>query len=116
MDEVEVIFRNDFRWSNELIAWKELLLLLEGQTVHLPSPKNHFSKDITVSTDVPIFATSKSQIRYRGKYNTSDGIEDDMMDSRWKVFEFFHQIPQNEQKDLPPCARCFCKFVLMEEL
>ena len=29
--------------SAELITWKDFLLLLEGETVHLPSPKNQFS-------------------------------------------------------------------------
>ena len=32
----EIIFLSDFRWTPEMIAWKELLLLLEGQSVHLP--------------------------------------------------------------------------------
>ena len=38
-EKAEIIFLNDFRWSQEMIAWKELLILLEDQTVHLPSPK-----------------------------------------------------------------------------
>ena len=37
----EVIFLNDFRWSYKIIPWHDLLLLLEGQTVHLPTPKSH---------------------------------------------------------------------------
>ena len=53
-DNCEVIFLNDFRWSPEVIAWKEFLLL-EGQIVHLPSPKNHFSKDVCINQDTPIF-------------------------------------------------------------
>ena len=36
-DQVEIIVLQDFRWSPELIAWKDLLLLLEGETVKLPS-------------------------------------------------------------------------------
>ena len=116
VEEAEVIFLNDFRWSSELIAWKELLLLLEGQTVHLPSPKNQYCKDISLSTDIPIFATSKSKIRYKEKFNLSDSMEDDMMDARWKFFEFFYQIPQSAQKDLEPCAKCFCELVLLEEI
>ena len=30
VDECEVAYLNDFRWSPELIAWNDLLLLLEG--------------------------------------------------------------------------------------
>jgi len=116
VEEAEVIFLNDFRWSSEQIAWKELLLLLEGQTVHLPSPKNQYTKDISLSTDTPIFATSKSKIRYTGKFNVTDKMEDDMMDARWKFFEFFYQIPQSDQKDLVPCPKCFCELVLLEEI
>ena len=59
VDKAQVVFLNDFRWSQEMIAWKELLLLLEGQPVHLPSPKNHFSSDICISNDIPVFSTSK---------------------------------------------------------
>ena len=43
------ILLNDFRWSNKLTIWKDLLLLLEGEPVKLPTP---------------IFATSKSVITF----------------------------------------------------
>lgn len=115
-ENAEIIFLNDFRWSREMIAWKELLLLLEGQTVHLPAPKNHYSKDISISTDTPILATSKSVIRYTGLYNTTDPTENEMMDARWKVFEFNHQIPDSEQRDLVPCAKCFCLLALLGDV
>ena len=78
----EIIFLNDFRWTPEMIAWKELLLLLEGQSEHLPSPKNHYSHDICIDSDTPIFATSKSRITYTGKYNATDEIENEMMGVR----------------------------------
>ena len=45
LDECELAYLNDFRWSAELIAWNEFLLLLEGQTGHLPRPKNQFATD-----------------------------------------------------------------------
>jgi len=48
-EKAEVFFLNDFRWSAELISWKELLLLLEGQTVHFPALKSHFVKDICLN-------------------------------------------------------------------
>ena len=53
--EKVVIFLNDFRWSSELIHWETL--------VHFPLPKNHFSKGLIISSNVPIFATSKSKIK-----------------------------------------------------
>jgi hypothetical protein len=51
---------------------EELLLLLEGQTVHLPTPKNIYARDICIDRDTPIFATGKAEIKYIGKFNTTD--------------------------------------------
>ena len=58
-EKAEVIFLNDFRWTSDLIKWKDFFLLLEGHKVHLPAPKNHFSSDLSIEKDTPIFATSK---------------------------------------------------------
>lgn len=115
-DKKEIIWLNDFRWTRELIEWKSLLLLLEGDRVNLPAPKNHFAMDVCIDTDIPIFATSKDVIKYRGSYNAEDQREDDMMASRWKVFRFTHSIPEREQKKMTPCPHCFAKLVLMGEI
>ena len=115
-DKKEVIWLNDFRWSRELIEWKSFLLLLEGDQVNLPAPKNHYATDVCIDHDVPIFATSKDTIKYRGPYNAEDKNEDDMMASRWKVFYFTHSIPEDEQKDIAPCPHCFSKLALMGEI
>ena len=40
------ILLKNFHWSNELIIWKDLLLLLEGDPVKLPALKNFFSEDV----------------------------------------------------------------------
>ena len=66
---------NDFRWSKDLIDWNDLLLLLGGETVTLPAPKNIYSKDIVISADVAIFAASKSSIKHRDPYNASNDRE-----------------------------------------
>ena len=73
-----------------MIDWKEMLLLVEGQVVDLPSPKNH----ICFKTDVPIFATAKLKIVCTGKVNLPNDRETEMMDVRWKFFDFTHQIPE----------------------
>ena len=114
-DKADIILMQDFRYSKETIAWKDLLLLLEGETVKLPAPKNHFIEDIVINSDIPIFATSKSKIRYRGPYNSEDDRETAMMDSRWRIVEFKHVFGQNEQKEIKPCRACFAKLVLMGE-
>ena len=64
VDQAECIFLNDFRWNQEMIPWHDLLLLLEGQEVHLSAPKTHFAKYIVFKKDTPIFATSKDQLIY----------------------------------------------------
>ena len=110
-DKASVLLLNDFRWCKEQIQWKDLLLLLEGETVKLPAPKNHFSEDVVIKSDVPILATSKNRITYRGPYGTSDDREDEMMNVRWKVFQITHVFHENEQKHLPPCAKCFSALV-----
>ena len=68
--EAEVILLQDFRWSIELVSWKDLLLLLEGEVVKLPCPKNHYPKDVCINVGIPVFATSKGPIEYVGKYHT----------------------------------------------
>ena len=81
VEKAEILL-NDFRWSSEVIAWKELLLLLEGQPIHFPAPKSIYARDIYLEKDTPIFATSKSPITYVGKYNTLDERENEMMAAR----------------------------------
>ena len=101
VEDAEIILLNDFRWSSELIAWKDLLLLLEGQGLHFPAPKSQYAHDIYLERDTPIFATSKSRIKFVGKYNSSDARETETMEARWRTFEFIHQIAQTDQKTIP---------------
>ena len=56
-----------------------MLLLLEGETVKLAAPKNINIKDIVISTDMAIFATSKSSIKQRSPYNAYNDRETEMM-------------------------------------
>ena len=109
-----VAYLNDFRYTSECIKWSDFLLLLEGQTVNLPRPKNQFSSDLTISRDdtIPFFATSKSPIEYSGKYNIRDDLETEMMSSRWKVFRFNNQIPMYKVKNLPRCPHCLVKLIM----
>lgn len=112
-ENAEVIFLNDFRWSPEILAWKDMLLLLEGQTLHLPAPKTHFAKDIIFERDTPIFATSKELIVFMGKRGCTDDRETEMMAARWKLFTFSHQIPQSSQKEITCCKRFFAELVML---
>ena len=81
-EKAKVFLLNYFRWSKDLIPWHDMLLLLEGETVKLPAPENIYSEDIVISTDVTIFATTKSSIKHRGPYSASDDKETEMMAAR----------------------------------
>ena len=54
-EEAEIIYLNDFWWHPKIIAWPQFLQALEGDTVHLPAPKNLCSKDIELSKETPFF-------------------------------------------------------------
>ena len=82
--------------------WDDFLRLLEGQIVNLPAPKNHYSRDIRVDMDTPIFATRKAEITYSGPYNARDSLENAMMANWWKVYNFSHVITPCDAKDIPP--------------
>ena len=62
VQNAECIFLNDFRWLPQVIPWHDLLLMLEGHVVHLPAPKTHFAKDISLTSDTPIFCTGKHRL------------------------------------------------------
>ena len=46
VEQSECIFLNDFRLSQQIIPWHDLLLMLECQIVHLPAPKTHYAKTL----------------------------------------------------------------------
>ena len=112
-NSAEIIFDG----AKNVIEWKSFLLLLEGDVVklHCQHPKNHFSIDVCIDNETPVFATSKSVIKYRGSYNSEDQGEDAMMASRWKIFTFFHSIPEEKQKKMVACSKCFAELALTSE-
>ena len=115
VDEVEIIFLNDFRWDPKIIAWADFLQALEGDIVHLPAPKNVCPRDIELNADIPFFATADAPIvQVRG--GSIDRANTDMMNVRWHFFHFWKQIPRSEQLRLIPCGHCFAKFVLDNKL
>ncbi len=109
----EFIFLNDFRWTPEVFAWKDMLLLLEAQSFHLPAPNTHFAKDIVFESDTPISATNKCPIVFVGKGGCVDERETEMMAARGKLFSFFHQIPESSQIEIAPCKRCLAGLVML---
>lgn len=57
--KAKCIFLNEFRWSPEIIPWHDLLIMLQGQTVHLPAYKTRYTKDLIFERDTPIFSMAK---------------------------------------------------------
>ena len=110
VEQAEIIFLNDFRWSEKLISWQDLLKLLEGDAIHIAASKTHFSKDIVMDKDTPIFATSISPIRSYSNGRINE-LETEMMEVRMKTFRFYNQF-QQQIKELPPCPKCFADLVL----
>ena len=81
-EQSEVVFLNNFRWSAKIISWHDFLMLLEGQTVHLTTPKTHYQQDILFHGEMPIFCTSKDELSYvRG--GVVNDRETQMMKVRW---------------------------------
>ncbi len=111
VEDKEVIFLNDFRYSPVILPWSDMLLLLEGHAVHFAAPKTSYSKDILFEADTPIFATSKAPITFI-KGSVLDHRETEMMNVRWRMFECRHQIDLDSQKSVPSCGCCFSKFLL----
>jgi len=111
VEETEVIFLNDFRYTPAILPWNDMLLLLEGHVVHFAAPKTSYARDIEFTCDTPVFATSKSSIVFI-KGSTIDEKETEMMDVRWRKFHFFHQIPISSHKTVTPCGCCFARLLL----
>ena len=111
VEDKEVIFLNDFRWSPIILPWSDMLLLLEGHVVHFAAPKTTYNQDIEFSKDTPIFATAKALISFV-KASMIDDRETEMMTVRWRIFTFRHQFDIHSQKTVPSCAYCFATFLL----
>ena len=112
-EKAEVIFLNDFRWNAQIIQWHDLLLMVEGQPVHLPAPKCYFCKDLEFVADTPIFCTTKHDLVYV-KGGAIDERETEIMAVRWYSFQFRRQIARNDQITIPPCGRCFAELILTQ--
>lgn len=112
VEEKELIFLNDMRWSETTIEWGMFLNLLDGNEVRFPRPKNFHASDIVMSRNntLPVFATSIGKIKFHGE---NEDIENDMMDSRWIFFHLFHKIAKKDQIKLNPCGRCFAEMVML---
>lgn len=108
-EKKEVVLLNDFRWSEKVIPWSDLLNLLEGWPIHIPMPKTSNPEDVVWEAKTPIFATMDAMlVKTDGK--TIDKSNTKMMDNRWNYFEFYR--PLRVIQKMEPCGRCFARFML----
>ena len=124
VDSAPIILLNDFRWKpltmkGGIIEWDAFLRLLEGAEVNLPAPMNSCSKHIKIIHDIPIFATSLQEVRFFKRdpdepQTSRHAIENEMMESRWNVFNLKYKFSKEEKIiDIPKCGSCFSKLVLL---
>jgi len=69
--------------------------MLEGQPVHLPTPKSHICKDIVFDKNTSIFGTSKHELVFvqGGVVNER---ETEMMRVPWRIFHLSRPILQQD--------------------
>lgn len=108
IENAEIIFLNDFRWDATIIAWKDFLLLLEGDELHFPAPKTSYPQDILFNNDTPIFATADECFK---KSRTADR-DNYMMTLRWNRFDLTYEIPKKDIVNIEPCGRCFAELII----
>ena len=91
------------------IQWHVILLLLEGQLVHLPAPKSHYAKDIAFTCDTPIFATGNNPIFFvkNGMLNEERKRK---RDDEFAVENI--SFPREKKKELRPYGKCFATLTL----
>jgi hypothetical protein len=109
--ESDVLFLNDFRFRDNTMPWEALLLILEGSPFNLPMPQNATGGankgDVVYDRKAPSFVTSIAPLTHP-RMNMG---EQDMMNARFTEFRFYAPIPVHQQKNVPPCARCFSEFI-----
>ena len=77
-------------------------MLLEGQTVHLPAPKTPYRQDILLQGDTQLYfvPVRMNLVMYEAVLLMTGKTQ--MMKVRWRVFNLFHQIPEEQQESAPP--------------
>ena len=107
----EVVFLNDFRWSEKILPWHDFLNLLEGAPIHVSAPKTHYPEDLLWTKKQPVFSTASHEIVKKFISGDIDERETDMMKTRWNVFKMKYQIDEKDAVTIDPCAKCFYSLV-----
>eukprot|EP00111_Clytia_hemisphaerica_P018865 TCONS_00055769-protein len=103
----EVVFLNDFRWSEKILPWHDFLNLLEGAPIHISAPKTHYAEDLLWDKKQPVFSTASHEIIKKFISGDIDERETEMMKTRWNVFKLKYRIDEKDAVIIEPCAKCF---------
>ena len=120
-EDRDVIYLNDFRWGPEnigddgtgIIEWQQMLTLFDGSTTKFKRPRNLYASDVTLpkANTIPVFANGAELIESIA-YGAKKRAETQMMEKRWKVFQFKYQFPEDRRIYIKPCGACFARLCM----
>ena len=111
----KVAVLQDLRPQSMRIGWDSLLVLLEGQHVAVPMPRNVNSEDVTWSAKgMPFFISGSDKLRISTEDAYREGVDAEknaMMAARLRYFYFPHSRSERDCKRCPPCGSCFSRWL-----
>ena len=112
----KVAVLQDLRPQSMRIGWDSLLVLLEGQHVAVPMPRNVNSEDVTRSAKgTPFFISGSDKLRISTEDAYREGVDVEtqnaMMAARLRYFYFPHSRSKRDCKRCPPCGSCFSRWL-----
>ena len=97
-------------------SMEKIIAFIKGSTCAFHCPSKPFFKKNFSKCRYTNFYNIQIIGRIREKWKDRYVIENDMMDTRWKVFEFLHEIPKEKQVEVEPCGKCLNELVLLGEI
>ncbi|CAE6960478.1 unnamed protein product [Symbiodinium sp. CCMP2592] len=110
-----IMVLQDLRVDSLKLSFDALLVLLEGQALEVPLPRNHFAANKVYTGTAGCFATSGNKLRIPHceavKLNVLPAEQDAMMDARWQYFRFDHAFSAADIEKIEACASCYANWV-----
>ena len=116
----KVCVLQDVRVSTFKIGFDSLLVWWEGESFPVPLPQNKYDGDKEYTERAPVFVTAGAKFRIpkteAEALQVNAAEQDDMMDARFQYFFFPHTLKKEEKVEVAPCAHCFAKWVVNDDL
>lgn len=109
MERARIALLDDWRFNEDIISYNLQLLWFEGKPFVIARPQNNFSSHLRYTKDAPIFISTLEADLLSVKRHIQQG-DVSMMLKRLTVFKFTAVL--TSPKKIPPCARCFSRFLL----